>query len=133
MGRIASLFGAQSITLPQQQLKQMLALDHQFEALESKVKALEAENLKLRAQVNPLKKEVERLKKQVQKGSSDIHSSTSSVGLGLRPNVLFGRVCDHCGSDQLKRTGSRPDPIGYIVGIKQAVYKCTSCGKESVF
>lgn len=42
-------------------------------------------------------------------------------------------VCDHCGSHRLKRTGNRPDPTFGAVGIKQAVFSCLECGKESAF
>jgi len=42
-------------------------------------------------------------------------------------------VCDHCGSPELKRTGSRPDPTFGPLGVKQAVFVCNSCGKESFF
>lgn len=44
-----------------------------------------------------------------------------------------GYVCDHCGSSDLKRTGSRPDPTFGALGVKQAVFLCESCGKESTF
>lgn len=44
-----------------------------------------------------------------------------------------GHRCDHCGSVQLRRTGSRPDPTFRDLGIKQALYSCLSCGKESGF
>lgn len=42
-------------------------------------------------------------------------------------------VCDHCGSPQLKRTGNRRDPTFGVLGIKQAVFVCQDCGKESTF
>ena len=120
MGRIANIFSGQRITLSLQQQKQMLLLDQEFESLESKVKVLETENLKLRAEINPLKQKVERLQEQVQKGSSAVHA-----------NTLSEYVCDHCGSEQLRRTGNRPDPIEY--GAKQAVFVCLSCGETSAF
>lgn len=133
MGRIANIFSGQHITLSLQQQKQMLLLDQEFEALESKVKVLEAENLKLRAEVNPLKQKVDRLQKQVQEGGSDVHPSNSLDGAARRYKALLGDVCDHCGSEQLKRTGNRPDPTFGDLGIKQAVFVCLSCGRESVF
>jgi len=64
MGKVATFFSVQGITLSIQQKQQMLMLDKEFESLESKVTRLEAENLKLRAEVTPLKQEVERLKNQ---------------------------------------------------------------------
>jgi hypothetical protein len=44
-----------------------------------------------------------------------------------------GYVCDHCGSPQLKRVGSRPDPTFGDLGIKQAVFDCVLCEKQSAF
>lgn len=117
MGKIATLFSEQKITLPITQKQQMLALDRQFEELEAKVKTLEAENLQLRAQIGPLKKEVERLKQEPQG-----HTSNPQ-----------GYVCDHCASLKLKRTGSRPAKHFGEMGIKDAIFTCLDCGKESVF
>lgn len=42
-------------------------------------------------------------------------------------------VCDHCGSSNLRRTGNRPDPTFGNLGVKQAVFVCEDCGKESAF
>ncbi|MFH0995769.1 MAG: hypothetical protein V1844_09775 [Pseudomonadota bacterium] len=42
-------------------------------------------------------------------------------------------VCDHCGSPSLKRTGSRPDPTFGVVGVKQLIFLCEECRKESAF
>jgi len=50
-----------------------------------------------------------------------------------QPNNPRGHHCDHCGSNQLRRTGSRPDAHFAAVGIKQAMYSCIACGKESAF
>jgi hypothetical protein len=50
-----------------------------------------------------------------------------------QPNNPKGHHCDHCASTKLKRTGSRPDPTFSDVGIKQALYKCLDCQRESAF
>lgn len=99
MGKIANLFSGQSITLSQQQLRQMLLLDQEFEALEAKVKVLEAENLKLRAEVNPLKQKVDRLQKQVQQSDSAVHANNpldyacdQRQAILLRPDLLSGQA-----------------------------------------
>lgn len=42
-------------------------------------------------------------------------------------------ICDHCGGLGLRRTGNRPDPIFGDLGVKQSVFVCESCGKESAF
>jgi hypothetical protein len=119
MGVVADFFREQSIPLAEQPKKKMLALDRQFDALKAERDALKAENLKLQAQVNPLKREVERFKQQEKASSS-----------GIDPQ---GRVCDHCGSAKVKRTGSRPHPTFGDVGVKLAVFSCGACGKSSEF
>jgi uncharacterized small protein (DUF1192 family) len=50
-----------------------------------------------------------------------------------RPNNPKGHHCDHCGSVQLRRTGSRRDPNFGDLGIKEALYFCLSCERESAF
>lgn len=40
-------------------------------------------------------------------------------------------VCDHCGSPDLVRTGSRPNPTFGDLGQKDARYSCNGCGKET--
>lgn len=44
-----------------------------------------------------------------------------------------GYGCDHCGSQNLKRTGNRVDPVFGRLGGKQALFTCNACGKESAF
>ena len=44
-----------------------------------------------------------------------------------------GYVCDHCGSIKLKRTGSRPNATFENLGVKDAIFICEDCGKESSF
>lgn len=69
MGKVASFFSAQSITLSQQQKRQMLALDQEVSDMESQIKVLEAQNLKLQAQVNPLEREIQRLQQKLDENS----------------------------------------------------------------
>lgn len=52
---------------------------------------------------------------------------------GKQKAPASGYVCDHCGSSDLKRTGSRPDPTFGALGVKESVFLCESCGKESAF
>lgn len=44
-----------------------------------------------------------------------------------------GLRCDSCGSVDLLRTGSRPDPTFKALGIKQALMTCRVCGSVSAF
>ncbi|AKH38161.1 MULTISPECIES: hypothetical protein [Nitrosomonas] len=48
-------------------------------------------------------------------------------------NINSEDVCDHCGSSNLRRTGSRPNPTFKSLGVKDAVFLCDDCGKESAF
>lgn len=41
--------------------------------------------------------------------------------------------CENCGSNKLKRTGSRPHETHGILGVKEAKYTCNDCGAESFF
>jgi hypothetical protein len=119
MGKVADFFREQNIPLGQQQRAKMLSLDREVVELEAKVKVLESENLHLKAEVNPMKREIQRLQDQVQQSSASV--------------VTAQYVCDHCGSPKLKRIGNRPDPVFRGLGIKQAVFSCLACGKESAF
>ncbi len=55
------------------------------------------------------------------------------TGQAEQPSNPKGHHCDHCGGVKLRRTGNRPDPTFAAVGVKQALYSCLSCGKESAF
>jgi DNA-binding MarR family transcriptional regulator len=44
-----------------------------------------------------------------------------------------GYHCDHCGSIRLRRAGNRPNPTFGELGIKDALFSCLECGKESAF
>jgi len=99
-----------------------LAAD-QYSALEKKVTELEAKTVELQAENTQLESETSKLHEQVRnlKGRATQNTNPS------------GYVCDHCGSSNLKRTGSRPDPTFGPLGVKEAVFLCESCGKESAF
>lgn len=71
MGESCGLLqSAQHISLPEQQKKQMLALDRTVSDMESKITTLEAQNLHLQVKINPLEREVDRLKKLMQREES---------------------------------------------------------------
>ena len=40
-------------------------------------------------------------------------------------------VCEHCGSKQLKQTGSKPNPTFGDLGVKDATFQCEDCEKET--
>lgn len=88
----------------------------QYVALQKKVVELQAENERLESENSKLEEQVRNFK--------------SSPAQNRNP---AGYVCDHCGSSNLKRSGSRPDPVFGDLGAKQAVFRCTECGSESSF
>ena len=51
----------------------------------------------------------------------------------LKSGALATYVCDYCGSPELKRIGSRPDPTFGDLGVKQKVFVCSECGNKSAF
>jgi FtsZ-binding cell division protein ZapB len=98
-------------------LRERIALaNDQYAALEKKVIGLQSENERLKSDNSKLQEKIRDLEKRISHNSNP-----------------HGYVCDHCGSPNLKRTGSRSDPTFGDLGIKQAIFSCTVCGKESVF
>lgn len=98
-------------------LRERLALAaEQYATLEKKVVELQAENARLQSENSGLHAQV-----------SDLKSIRTQSG------NASGYVCDHCGSSNLKRTGSLPDPTFGLLGVKEAVFSCEACGKESAF
>lgn len=92
--------------------------------------AIEKQVVTLQQQVTNIQSENESLKLDKRQLQEQVINLATKLSHNTNPH---GYVCDHCGSPQLKRTGSRPDPIFAGVGIKQAIFSCESCGKESAF
>ena len=40
-------------------------------------------------------------------------------------------ICEHCASTDLTRKGNRPSPIFGELGMKEAIYQCNDCHKET--
>lgn len=95
----------------------------QYAALEKKVSDLQAQVAELQAENRCLSSENSELKEQVR-------NLKNAPTQNSNPD---GYACDHCGSSNLKRTGSRPDPVFGPLGAKQAIFLCGACGKESSF
>jgi hypothetical protein len=90
---------------------EQITLEHKYSDLNAEYNTLKSENAEL-------KKELWILKEQI----SALNSGNDS-----------GYVCDHCGSPQLKRIGNRKDPTFGDLGVKQSVFTCMVCAKESAF
>ena len=107
-------------------LKERLSLaKEQYSALKSENTILKTENRILKTENQTLRLDhqqtVQKIR-QLEKQISIIHNSNPE-----------GYVCDHCASPSLTRTGSRPDPTFGDLGIKQKIFSCDECGKESAF
>ena len=98
--------------------ERLVALKEQHEALQASRDELSNENTRLKNKLEQAIAEAGRLESQLQE---------------LKTGAFGTYVCDHCGSPDLKRTGSREDPTFGVLGIKQKVFSCNSCGKESAF
>jgi len=98
-------------------LKERIALaSEQYAALEKKSDDLQTENERLKLDLEECKKQRQALEEKLSRGSN-----------------VEKYVCDHCASADLKRTGTRPHIIFGAVGIKEALFRCDSCGQESAF
>ncbi len=100
-------------------------LEEKNSTLNQKIEILETENQKLKTENQTFKlnlQQAEQKRRQLEEQISKIHNSNPE-----------GYVCDHCASTSLTRTGSRPDPMFGDMGVKQKLFICDACGKESAF
>lgn len=86
----------------------------------------------LRARIEDLERENERLSLEAQQAQAHAQERQTRLDRFAKDNPRAWR-CDACGSVDLARTGSRPDPTFGDVGIKQAVMTCRVCGAQSRF
>lgn len=100
-------------------LRERIALARdQYAALEARAADLQKENQHLNSVNTELQARIRALEQQL----SDARTANAS-----------GKTCDHCGSARLKRIGNRPDPTFGDMGVKQGVFSCSDCGKESAY
>lgn len=100
-------------------------LEDQVTAMKARISDLQLENEALRSENESLKSQVEKNNQVIQKHQDQARSLQNSNPRGLS--------CDHCGSTNLKRTGNRPHKSLGKVGVKEELYTCNDCGKESAF
>jgi predicted RNA-binding Zn-ribbon protein involved in translation (DUF1610 family) len=98
--------------------ERLILIKAEYEALERKCSDLQSKN-------GALQLEVEQLRSR----SGSLESELDM----LKSGAFATYVCDHCGSPDLVRIGSRPDPTFGDLGVKQKVFKCNKCGQESAF
>lgn len=80
---------------------QYAALEQKAAALQMQVKQLQAENVQL---------------------SQQLQQATRYTG---------NEFCDHCGGQNLKRAGARPNPTFGRAGVKDTIFECLDCNKQS--
>lgn len=90
-------------------LERVRLIEAEYAALERRCADLEAENRQLKATAD---QQASRLR--------DLDSMTTAY------------ACHHCGSTDLQRTGSRPNPTFGVLGMNDLVFHCGSCGQESL-
>jgi len=105
-------------------LKERIALaSDQYAALEKESAASEVRS-------NDLQVENERLTLDLEECQKQRRALEEKLSHGSNTEKY---VCDHCASANLKRMGTRPHPTFGAVGLKEAIFRCESCGKESAF
>lgn len=86
----------------------------------------------LRERVGALERENADLRTQLQQAQASAQDNQSRLERFSQDNPK-GLRCDACGSVDLARTGSRPDPTFKALGIKQALMTCRVCRHVSAF
>lgn len=103
--------------------EQFAALERQVADLLTKVQTLETKIVKLESEKKSLELDNVKLQEQLK----EVEKRMSHVS---NPK---GYACDHCGSQNLKRTGNVPDPTFGDLGVKMAVFTCNDCNQQSRF
>lgn len=90
-GRVSGVLNAMGFHIGQEQKRQILTLDREFEEMESKIKVLEAEKLSLQAKVHPLEEKIKRLQEQVkEKSAAQSHERLDEVSEKILIAVVNG-------------------------------------------
>jgi len=100
-------------------LKERLTiLKDEYSQIEKSCSELQSENGALKAELDKERNRVYRLQAEL---------------TDLKAGAFAKYVCDHCGSPNIKRVGNRPDPTFGDLGVKQYIFVCNECQKESAF
>ena len=86
----------------------------------------------VRERVGALQRENADLRTQLQQVQAHAQQNQDQVRRFAQDNPHAWR-CDACGSVDLRRTGSQPDPTFKALGIKQALMTCRVCQHVSAF
>lgn len=114
-------------------LKERIALaNDKYSFLEEKNTLLKRENEAIKKEKENHEYENQALQLNLQNAEQKIRQLEEQISKIYNSNP-DGYVCDHCANPSLTRTGSRPDPTFGDLGVKQKIFTCDSCGKESFF
>ena len=80
--------------------------------------------------VRQLKNEITKLQEIIEKLSLDNSQLRDQIEC-FHNSGPKDHVCDYCGSSRLRKTGSKPNERFGKVGIKDAIFLCEDCGKET--
>lgn len=97
-------------------LEERIAHKTKIAELGTQVRQLENEILKLQE----INKKLEFINKQLKNQVDSFQCSNSEE-----------HACKHCGSKQLKQTGSKPNPTFGDSGVKDAIFLCEECEEET--
>jgi ribosomal protein L37AE/L43A len=112
MGKVSGVLSSMGFKMGQDQKRQILALDKEFETL-----------LHLQAQVNPLQRDVERLKKQLDmaaKSAGESFTFDEKIGAYFDSATRL-HYCAKCFHEERGRVPMKNAPGGWI---------CKVCGKQ---
>lgn len=84
--------------------------------------ALERKHADLKAEQAALQAELEEVKLALQ--DSQARARLGDVDIGTHR-------CDHCNGGNLTRTGARPHRTFGAVGVKEGIFKCADCGRDT--
>ncbi len=84
----------------------------------------------LGTEVRQLENKITRLHEVIEKLEIENNQLRNQLDI-LHSSNPDGHVCDHCGSENLKRTGSKPNKTFGDLGVKDAIFQCDDCSKET--
>jgi hypothetical protein len=109
----------------------ILLLKTQHDIFTNEITAHRKKIAGLDAEILALKKEISVLKKINKKLELDNNEFKYESDISHIPHPDL-HACECCGSIQLKRIGSRPNPTFGELGVKDAILQCENCGETTV-
>ena len=98
-------------------------LRERLDLIKAKLTEEEARHAQLEAEHRQLQAEFLQMQQRARELEQQVETLTRGQNMGM--------ACDKCGSPQVRRSGSRPDPTFGDLGIKQGLFTCADCGHIS--